>query len=259
VTALCVGAQLRLLTPAERQPGPDLVIVIAGYSQGGHAAMATHRAMERDNEGEFNIVAVADMAGPYHLSAALVGGIANAMLGVQVFLPFEITAWQKVYGNVYAHASDVFKSPYDSYVESLFPAADETSLTTELSGGTPQKARDAMYQASFLSDLASNPNNGSFVAAKKQDLLGWAPKAPVLLCGSTGDPVVDFIINAQAAYDDFKSRGATVTLLDVDPQVQRKYGSVLASDPATYTANYHGTFESTLCCQAAKTFFDQHR
>jgi len=250
---------------AARQAAPALglaldgKLLITGYSQGGHAAMATLRAMERDHAAEFDVVAAAPSAGPYSVSVGMINGIANAMVGVQVFLPFEITAWQKVYGDVYARPDDVFTAPYAATIETLFPSADVAGLPALLPAGTPAQARDAIFQGAFMADLATNPRNGVAVAARKQDLVaGWHPRAPVLLCGSSGDPVVDFKVS-QAAWVNFKSLGSTATLLDVDPLVRQKYAALLASNPDAYVSNYHGAMESPFCCQAAKAFFDQHR
>ena len=114
-----------------------------------------------------------------------------------------------------------------------------------------------MFKSSYLNDLANNPNSGTIVAAKKQDLLGWNPRAPTTLCGGSGDPTVKFLINAQPAYDDFRSRGGTnVTLVDVDSKIQQKYGGV---DPATYNSSYHGRYESPFCSQVAKALFDLYK
>ena len=46
-------------------------VMLTGYSQGGHSSMAAHRAAERDNAAEINIVAGAHLAGPYNLSGSL--------------------------------------------------------------------------------------------------------------------------------------------------------------------------------------------
>lgn len=236
-------------------------VMLAGYSQGGHSSMATQRAIERENSGEFDLVAAAHLAGPYYISNALIDGVTNPINGVQIFVPFEITSWQKVYGNLYDKASDVFNSPYDSYIETLFPTIlTQTALTNLLPGGTPAQARDAMFVASYLNDLATNPNNATIIAGKKQDLLGWNPQAPTTLCGGLNDPTVKFPINAQAAYDDFRSRGgANVTLVDVDPEIQQKYGSVLASNPTLYWRSYHGTYESPFCTRVARELFDLYK
>jgi pimeloyl-ACP methyl ester carboxylesterase len=252
---------------AARRAAPSLgltlngKIMVTGYSQGGHSSMATQRAIERENSGEFNLVAAAHLAGPYYISNALIDGVTNPINGVQIFVPFEITSWQKVYGNVYDKASDVFNSPYDSYIETLLPTLlTTTALANLLPGGTPAQARDAIFVASYLNDLATNPNNATIIAGKKQDLLGWNPKAPTTLCGGLNDPTVKFSINAQAAYDDFRSRGgANVNLVDVDPEIQMKYGTVLLNDPSIYYNSYHGQYESPFCSRVAKELFDLYK
>lgn len=234
-------------------------VMVSGYSQGGHAAMATQRAIEGQNSGEFNLVASAPLAGPYYVSAALIDGATDPIFGVQEFVPFQITAWQKMYGNVYSSTSEIFNSPYDGYIANLFPATvDAATLAGMLPAGTPAQAEQAMFKAAYLSDLAINPNNATIVAAKKQDLLpGWDPKAPTRLCGGSGDPTVKFLINAKPAYDYFMSRGDTnVTLVDVDPQVRQAFGNL---DPTTYSNEYHGELESPFCAQAAKQFFDLYK
>jgi hypothetical protein len=124
----------------------------------------------------------------------------------------------------------------------------------------PAVARNELFQSAYLTDLATNPNNATIVAAKKQDLSGWKPKAPTILCGGAGDPTVKFNVNAQGLYDDFQSQGAAdVSLVDVDPTIEAIYGSVLTDDPATYYKNYHGVYESPLCASEARKFFDQYK
>ena len=237
-------------------------VMVSGYSQGGHAAMATHRAIERDNAGEFNLVAAAHLAGSYSVSQALIDGAANPILGVQYFVPFQITAWQKVYGNLYAKVSDVFNTPYDSFIEGLMPAVNFPADLAKLppAATAPAAARDEIFKSAYLTDLATNPNNATIVAAKKQDLLGWDPKAPTKLCSGSGDPVVKFSINTQAAYDDFRSRGgANVSLVDVNATIEALHGSVLINDPVTYYKNYHSAYEAPLCSSEARKFFDLYK
>lgn len=233
-------------------------IMLSGYSQGGHAAMAAQRIIERDNPEEFNLVAAAHSAGPYYVSAALIDGAKNPIDGVQDFVPFEITAFQKIYGNVYHETSDIFNPPYAGYIENLFPTVlDETALAKLLPAGTPIQAQQAMFQSAYLKDLAYNPNNTTVAAARKQDLLGWDPKAPTALCGGSADPTVNFSINAQTVYNDFRSRGGTnVTLVDVDWEIRQTYGTL---DPATYSSNYHGALEAPFCIQVVKQFFDVYK
>ncbi len=239
----------------------DGKIMVTGYSQGGHAAMATQRAIERDNAGEFNLVAAAPLAGPYNVSEALIDGVTNPILGEQYFVPFQITSWQKVYGNLYNKASEVFNAPYDSFIEALLPAvvypADLGKLPPPATA--PATARDAIFKPAYLTDLATTPDNSTAVAARRQDLFGWNPKAPTTLCGGSEDATVSFTINAQRAYDDFTSRGVspvTLELMDVDSKIKRMYGS---NDHHTFINNYHQNYEPPFCYQVAKELFDQYK
>jgi pimeloyl-ACP methyl ester carboxylesterase len=236
-------------------------VMVTGYSQGGHASMATQRAIEQSDAGEIVLLAAAHIAGPYSISGALIDGVKNPMLGVQALVPFQITSWQRIYGNVYDKVTDVFNSPYDRYIETLFPTLlDQAALYSRLPGGTPAQARDAMFKSSYLNDLTNNTGNGAIVAAKKQDLLGWNPKAPTILCGGLHDPTVKFPIGAQAAYDAFRSRGGSnVSLVDVDARIQQTYQSVYINDFQTYNNSYHVQYEPLFCTQVAKEMFDQYK
>jgi len=236
-------------------------VMLSGYSQGGHASMAAQRTIEQSDAGEIILVAAAHIAGPYSISGALIDGVKNPILGVQALVPFQITSWQRIYGNVYDKVADVFNSPYDRYIETLFPTLlDQVALYNLLPGGTPAQARDAMFKSSYLNDLTNNTSNGAIVAAKKQDLLSWNPKAPTILCGGLHDPTVKFPINAQATYDAFRSRGGSnVSLVDVDAKIQQTYQSVYINDFQTYNYSYHAQYEPLFCTQVAKEMFDQYK
>ena len=186
--------------------------------------MAAHRAAERDYGTEFNVVGGAHLAGPYNLSGSL--RVPDAVAGVQFFVPFLVTAWQKVYGNVYSDVKLAFKAPYAGYIENLLPSPtlNYTTLVTSgnLPGGTPNQARDALFQSAFLAGAQTSTTDPLFVAAKKNDLLGWTPKARVLLCGGSGDPTVPPAVHQVVMKADFDARGVTnVSSVDVDAAVLR--------------------------------------
>jgi hypothetical protein len=177
---------------------------------------------------------------------------------VQSIVPFQIVSYQNIYGNAYAQTSDVFNPPYDSYIATLFPTLlTPAAVNAMLPTGTPAVAQAAMFKPAYLADLASDPNNTTIVDGKIQDLLAWNPKSPTVLCGSSGDPTVNFVINAQTAYNDFISRGVTsVSLVDVAAEIQQKYGGL---DPVTFNLEYHGELEPPFCLQKAKQSFDQYK
>ena len=244
-------------------------IMFTGYSQGGHSSMAAQRAAERDNASEFNVVAGAHLAGPYNLSGSF--KVPTAIAGVQFFVPFIVESWQKVYGNIYTDIKAVYKPPYDSYIANLLPSPTLTYTTLVTTGKlpgangeSPTQARDLMFQAAFLTDTQTNNNNALYLAGKKNDLLGWNPKAKTLLCGGAGDPTVPPAVHQVVMKADFDSRNlSNVTSVDVDAYVQATYGpgGVAPTDPtsaafATYYGSYHGSYEPPFCHAQARALFD---
>lgn len=247
-------------------------VMLTGYSQGGHASMAAQRAIERDLGSEIDIAAAAHLAGPYNLSGSL--RLTNAIAGYQFFVPFMVTAWQKVYGNLYGSVTQAFRAPYSNYIETLLPNPTMTYTTLVTSGTlpggpgvSPDQARDLVFQPAFLADIQTNPDNAVVQAARKNDLLGWNPRSRTLLCGGAGDPTVPGALHMGAAQADFASRGlANVTSVDVDPMVRAAFGvnGQAPADPAsaafaTYYANYHGSHEPPLCHAQARALFDAVR
>ena len=253
-------------------------VMFTGYSQGGHSSMAAHRAAERDAPSEFNVVAGAHLAGPYNLSGSF--KLTNVIAGYQFFVPFIVNSYQSVYGDVYTNVSTVYKAPYSSYITTLLPSPTLTYTTLVTTGPTagtfwlpgaagetPTQARDLVFQSAFITDVQTNNNNTLYLDAKKNDLLGWSPKAKTLLCGGAGDPTVPPAVHMNVAKADFDSRGLTnVTTVDVDPAIQATYGpgGVAPTDPtsaafATYYGNYHGTYEPPFCHAQAKAVFDTVR
>jgi pimeloyl-ACP methyl ester carboxylesterase len=234
-------------------------VVLTGYSQGGHASMAAHRAIERDHAAEIAVIAGAHLAGPYGLSGALQSGVAIA--GYQFFVPYVVTSFQKVYGNLYAKAADAFKEPYSTWIDSLLPSPTLTYTTLITQGKLPSTqlmpadARDALFQSSFLAQ-ASNANSNLIQAAKKNDLLGWTPVSPIMLCGGSGDPTIPKALFQDPMRQDLESRGVNVLSVDVDEAVSFAYGSVLNDSPATYYGKYHGEYAPPFCHQAARGFFN---
>ena len=247
-------------------------VMLTGYSQGGHSSMAAQRAIERDNASEFNLVAGAHLAWPYNLSGSF--KLTSAIAGYQFFVPYLVTSWQKVYGDIYSNVNQAFKAPYAGYIETLLPnpTLNYTTLVTSgmLPGGpgvTPDQARDLVFQPAFITDSQTNNSNPLYLAAKKNDLMDWSPRTRTLLCGGAGDPTVPPAVHMVPAKAAFDARGVTtVTTVDVDPLVRATYGvgGQAPTDPAsaafaTYYGNYHGTYEPPFCHAQARALFDTVR
>jgi len=234
---------------------PSDKLFITGYSQGGHVALATQRAMQLNYASEFKVTAVAGQSGPYALSlftdATLTG---SPNLGATAFFPLLTSSWQNSYGNIYSNLADVYEAKYLPGIDTLLPG---DLSTTELftSGKLPQAALFAkdslpgpaspafaafygdgnLVKTSFrnvlLADIKANPCNvnpadplscapaaGMRIAARKNDLRTYVPTVPVMFCGGNADPTV-YWVNSQATSAYFQAKGlpaAAITLVDVD-------------------------------------------
>lgn len=147
-------------------------LFVTGYSQGGHAALAIERAIERDlPAGLPPPAATGAMSGPYDLAGTVTDG-------AQLLPLLSSNLSGSVARTVATRLGDVLGTG-----------------AAELLAG----------QARLREVLAAN------------SVIGWRPAAPVLLCGGSRDPVVPFS-NALRAADDFRARGATVTVVDVEQE-----------------------------------------
>jgi len=106
-------------------------LFITGYSQGGHVAMATQRALEADGK---TVTAAAPMSGPYALEAfadAIFFGSVD--LGSTAFTPLVTTSYQHAYGNIYSATTDVYSATYATGIDTLLPSV--TPLDTLFAEG----------------------------------------------------------------------------------------------------------------------------
>jgi hypothetical protein len=85
-------------------------LFLTGYSEGGHVAMATLRAMQAAGE---KVTAAAPMSGPYALEAfgdlVFFGGVD---IGSTEFAPLLVNSYQNAYANVVTSANPVFSTTY---------------------------------------------------------------------------------------------------------------------------------------------------
>ncbi|MBL8311257.1 MAG: prolyl oligopeptidase family serine peptidase [Burkholderiales bacterium] len=269
-------------------------LFLSGYSQGGHVSMATHKAMQSTYANEFKVTASGNMSGPYSMTntvRTVFGGGVNA--GATIFAPLLFTSWQQSYGNLYSSPSDVYESPYASYVETLLPGAQSiTQLYT--TGKLPTKlfatgalvtgdpSMDALFangigtpnliKQSYRTAVLSTPTHPVWAAAAKNDLLSWTPARPVALCFGAQDPTV-FATNSSDAATYFASKGASALVKTMNLEDSASVGPTLAgafaaakaaaaADPSLgaspaerVLSSYHGSLVPPFCNIAVRSYF----
>ncbi|HWS66502.1 MAG TPA: prolyl oligopeptidase family serine peptidase [Steroidobacteraceae bacterium] len=126
-------------------------LFVTGYSEGGHVAMATQRALQAAGA---TVTAAAPLSGPYALEAfgdAIFFGSVN--LGSTVFGPLLTTSYQRAYGNIYAAPTDIYSSTYATGIEMLLPS--QTPIDTIFTSGLlPQTA---LFNSTTPTTLGGQP------------------------------------------------------------------------------------------------------
>lgn len=224
-------------------------LFLTGYSQGGHVAMATAQLLEQQGKP---VTAIAPSSGPYALAAfgdAIFSG--NVNIGATAFAPLLARSLQNVNGKIYRNPTELFTNQYAgtnlpsaTSFEDLIKAGKlpQTALfqasPTEQGFGFADENYliQTAYRANYLADVQANPDNllaGTGVlpaenpqselrrALKANDLRGYIPTMPTLICGGNQDPTVFYDLNTgsmAAILQQASAQNASlnVTVLDVD-------------------------------------------
>jgi Prolyl oligopeptidase family len=221
-------------------------LFVTGYSEGGHVAMATQRAMQAAGA---TVTAAAPLSGPYALEAfgdAIFFGSVN--LGSTVFGPLLTTSYQRAYGNIYAAPTDIYSSTYATGIETLLPS--QTPIDTIFTSGLlPQTA---LFNSTTPTTLGGQP---------------LPPPLPQLLAVPTVDPTNPVTALFAAGFgspylllNDFRASYAVDAATHPDGAVPTPSAGVpLAAIPPTQTfrlalytndlrnGNWHPTSPTLLC------------
>jgi len=180
-------------------------LFLTGYSQGGHACMATHKTLEEEYADQFTITASSPMSGAYDMS----GVQATVMVKSYpepVYLPYLLIGINEVY-NV-TDKDKLFRAPYDSLVPILYKG--HLNLQ-EINAYLPEIPADVVHP-DLLKEYQNNPDFKFNAALKENDLLDWKPTAATQLCYCNADKIV-LHENALVAFKQMKENGSkTVTL-----------------------------------------------
>jgi len=182
-------------------------LFICGYSQGGHAAMATHREIQELHKGELHVTASAPMAGPYDASGVQSAALtSNQPYPSPDYAPYVAFAYQYVYGNLFDDPSEVFKAPFDEILPPLF---DGTHSLGEVANALYDNGL-TIPKDMFLPEVVAEFESGEhalFDNLRDNDLYNWVPETPMRMFYCEADEHVVFE-NAIVAHDNFMAAGA---------------------------------------------------
>ncbi|TDD58316.1 hypothetical protein E1293_47040 [Actinomadura darangshiensis] len=189
----------------------DRRVLVTGFSQGGQAAMALGRQLQRGADPYLQLGALAPVSGPYDLRYVQIPASLQGSLDPRVSafnLAYATVSWNRLY-HLYDSPSEVFRAPYDTTVERLFDGShDEEDIFPQLPA-SPEKLMTSRY-----SDWLAHPSGALLRAIRAADgTCDWAPRVPIRLYGASGDEQVAFG-NTQNCLRALRAHGARPQVVD---------------------------------------------
>ncbi len=197
-------------------------LFLFGYSQGGHATMATVKEIETFFSDQLQITASAPMAGPYDMSGAqrimLETGDYYPNPG---YLPYIIFSYDKIY-NLYDDLNEIFKAPFTNLEEmyngnySMWQINNyiwevaQKNLSISPYEFSPINIFNEDYYQNYLED----ENHPFRLALADNNVFDFIPTSPIRMLHCSGDDNVSFD-NAQNAYNYFvENNTLNIELID---------------------------------------------
>ena len=189
--------------------GPQLFLV--GYSAGGHATLALHRALEADPAREFTVSASAPQLGPYDLSGVQFTFALRQRHSPTLTLAvgYLLYAYSEIY-QPFPTLREMFTPAYAAHLPRLLDGRHNTlSVILRL----PAAPRDILNPA-FVAALRADPRHPVRQALRENDVYDWRPRAPVRLYYVKDDAIVS-PDNTLSACAVMCARGADVRTVDL--------------------------------------------
>jgi len=192
-------------------------VFLAGYSQGGHATMATLREIETRHAAEFEVAACAPMAGAFDLSGVtLDDALSDRPAPNPYYFVFLLQTLVDLYG-VAPSLSELLEPPYDQSLPPLLDGTTDGGAVNALMPSIPNRIVKPGYLAALRAD-AGHPVRR---ALRDNDLASWAPRTPMRLYHCSGDQDVP-PANAVVARERMAALGVAVPV--VDPKAGASHG-----------------------------------
>ena len=201
-------------------------LYLFGYSQGGWATIALHRAVEQGGAAGYTLKGSAAGAGPTDLPAMLEGFMAATTYPMPSYMAYIAHAY-KTYNRFTQNYIDIFNEPYASRIPGLFNGTLSTgSINDELTTDV-----EALLKPAFRSGFSSDPVfAGVKQALTDNGIAPWKTNIPLLLIHGDGDTQVP-AAGTISFHDDMIAAGSSssVVLLEIIPGADHGDGLIPAA------------------------------
>lgn len=172
-------------------------VFVTGYSQGGHASMALHRALELEIP-DIDVTAATHLSGPYSISGimreVMIGDVPYNFLA---YLPNTYLSYNYVYG-LYDNLEQFFKPEYVPDIQAFYDGdiglfTLNTRLINAITDAHGAPIAHHMLQDSIVEVLtAAESDHPVLQALIDNDTYNWAPQQPTRIFYCTADDQVNY-------------------------------------------------------------------
>jgi fermentation-respiration switch protein FrsA (DUF1100 family) len=175
-----------------------------GFSQGGHVALALHRALE---DARVKVDGTAVVGGVFDVERWFLSLLHDTTtITLPLYASYLLLAYDDMY-DVYEHPSDVFREPYASTVGGLF---DMRHFWDDVLAGLPPTSPE-LLQPTYFARVTADPDEPMRVHLRRNAVDRWTPRAPVRIYHSPDDEEVPFD-DALVSAGRLGRRGADVSV-----------------------------------------------
>jgi dipeptidyl aminopeptidase/acylaminoacyl peptidase len=213
VTSVDMLRAARTFLQQQAIPSQDKLF-LTGYSEGGYAALATHKLIEEDYASEFTVTASVPGAGSYDMTTTLGYYLGMDPLLNEAALVYAFKAYDHIY---HLNRLSEFFNP------AVVPVANDwfygDKYEPEIQTALPDTIGE-IFTDSFLTNYAMDDGEAELKARlTENNIYDWKPRAPIRFYHGTDDHIVP-LQNSIAARDAMLARAAAddvdVTLVECD-------------------------------------------
>jgi hypothetical protein len=211
--------QLYLNAPTEAGASVDMLIAVTdllpsmsvktgkelfltGYSQGGHASMATYKLLQDKYKDRFPVTAASPMSGPYDIETTVYDARSKPNDNPGYLMLLMASYYES--RDSQAQMSELLATPYDISIPPLMDGSWPIEVVNSCLPDTCFKA----VKTEFYKDFDQNKNSAFRKYLASNNVYDWKPESPTELCYCKGDDQVTYK-NSITAYDAMKKNGST--------------------------------------------------
>ena len=177
-------------------------LFLTGYSQGGHASMATYRLLQDKYKDRFPVTAASPMSGPYDIESTVYDERARPNENPGYLMLLMSSFYES--RDSQPQMSELLSYPYDSIIPSLMTG----QWPIEYINSCLQDTCFKCVKPEFYLDFDQNKDDPFRKYLYANNVYDWKPESPMELCYCKHDDMVTYK-NSVTAYQTMKKNGST--------------------------------------------------